>query len=98
MINLGKDVGGLANLLLLTFSLAVYPFSNFSFFLKAINKLYFLWTKESKLLRPLNIKDYKLINKFFEEYSDGSTYIKKKKKNLKIIKLLNYDAICLFFS
>jgi hypothetical protein len=42
LINLGKDVGGLANLLLLTFSLAVYPFSNFSFFLKAINKLYFL--------------------------------------------------------
>ena len=62
LINLGKDVGGLANLLLLTFSLAVYPFSNFSFFLKAINKLYFLWTKESKLLRPLNIKDNKVIN------------------------------------
>ena len=62
LINLGKDVGGLANLLLLTFSLAVYPFSNFSFFLKAINKLYFLWTKESKLIRPLNIKDNKMIN------------------------------------
>lgn len=62
LINLGKDVGGLANLLLLTFSLAVYPFSNFSFFLKAINKLYFLWTKESKLLRPLNNKDKKVIN------------------------------------
>ncbi len=62
LINLGKDVGGLANLLLLTFSLAVYPFSNFSFFLKAINKLYFLWTKESKLLRPLNNKDNKVIN------------------------------------
>ena len=67
LINLGKDVGGLANLLLLTFSLAVYPFSNFSFFLKDINKLYFIWTKESKLLRPLNNKDNKVINLFFEE-------------------------------
>jgi len=98
LINVAKDVGGVANVLLLTFSLVVYPFSNFSFFLRAINKLYFARTKDSKLFKSLNEKDNKRINLFFEQYSDGSTYVKKKKKHLKVIKLSNYDAICLFFS
>jgi len=49
MINIAKDVGGLANVLLLSFSLFVYPISNFSFFLRAINRLYIARTKDNKL-------------------------------------------------
>jgi hypothetical protein len=62
LINVAKDVGGLANILLLFFSLIIYPVSNFSFFLKAINKLYFARTKDNKLFKALKQKDLDNIN------------------------------------
>lgn len=79
MINIAKDVGGLANVLLLSFSLFVYPISNFSFFLRAINRLYIARTKDNKLFQKNKKKDQFQIDKFFEEYSDNSTYMNKKK-------------------
>ena len=79
MINIAKDVGGLANVLLLSFSLFVYPISNFSFFLRAINRLYLARTKDNKLFQKNKKKDQFQIDKFFEEYSDNSTNMNKKK-------------------
>jgi hypothetical protein len=47
-----KDVGGLANVLIVIFSLTNYPLANFSSLVKAIERLYFAKSKDKNLFKP----------------------------------------------
>ena len=44
-----KDIGGLTNVLLVFFSVMVYPFANYSFVLRSIKRLYLAKTKDKLL-------------------------------------------------
>ena len=49
LTDIARDVGGVANALLLFFSVAASPFASHSFITKAISRLYFAKTKDNKL-------------------------------------------------
>jgi hypothetical protein len=51
-IDVVKDVGGLANVLIVIFSLTNYPLASFSSLVKAIERLYFAKSKDKNLFKP----------------------------------------------
>jgi hypothetical protein len=51
LTDIARDIGGLANVLLIFFSQLIYPLAHFSFILKAIKKFYYAKTKDKTLFK-----------------------------------------------
>jgi hypothetical protein len=49
LTDIARDVGGVANVLLLFFSIVTSPFASYSFMTKAISRLYYARTKDNNL-------------------------------------------------
>ena len=61
---MAKDIGGMTNVLLVFFSIIVYPMANHSFMIRAIKRFYFVRTKDKKLFEYNKKKHKKVIQDF----------------------------------
>lgn len=78
------------------FSLLIYPMANYSFFLRAIKRLYFAKTKDKKLFEFFKKKHNNVFQQFYQKYDSGiSDY---ENKDLRIIDFSNYDSLCLYLA
>ena len=83
-------------MLLVIFSVLIYPVANFSFILRAIKRLYFAKTKDRKIFEVFKQKHDRVFSEFYDKYSQESQL--KQNKKLKIIDFSNYDSFCLFYA
>jgi hypothetical protein len=95
-IGIAKDIGGLTNVLLVMFSLLIYPMANYSFFLRAIKRLYFAKTSDKKLFEFYKKKHNHIFQNFYEKYDCNLTDFQISK--LRIIDFSNFDSFCLFLA
>ena len=55
MIEVLGDVGGVVEIILVFFSFLIVPISTHSFYIKAINKFFVAYTKDSKIFKAKNL-------------------------------------------